>query len=331
MSQQIEKSHSDRSKKTGKSSVSHKAESASGTSKTSHQSGTSMTKSKGATDHINRAIVHHGGPPSTAASSSKSSSLGQRQRSKGKSVSAPTAISNIAGLTWSEKTRRSTLGPIHIDNLSKLHFLQKSVMHSRMTPAVKDSKSGKSGSQSSRSTARARVDPRAMKRNDNLPLEASAAFVIDQKEASPAVASGVRSGKFDDALRPATIYKGDVRLEFQAKVMRSLSGGIYDPLKFLYPVPASDKEKNYLERHVDPSKLIDFMVKHMKLYYDLEADPDAFSGRRQELDNYLWDNLAFIIPMLCRQVIDVFLTEVSLLFCSLPRFELIVLVFTSSQ
>lgn len=53
-----------------------------------------------------------------------------------------------------------------------------------------------------------------------------------------------------------------------------------------------------------------YMIDYSKKYFNLSENADAYSSHRQELDNLLWDNLAFIIPMLCRQVIDVLEREV---------------------
>ena len=42
----------------------------------------------------------------------------------------------------------------------------------------------------------------------------------------------------------------------------------------------------------------------MNVYYDLSVgDPNPFSEARRAMDDQLWDSLAYVVPILCRQVI----------------------------
>ncbi len=56
---------------------------------------------------------------------------------------------------------------------------------------------------------------------------------------------------------------------------------------------------------------ISWLVNYMRVYYDLQSDRNVFGEQRWVQDDLLWDNLAFIIPPLCRQIIRTF-NEVSL-------------------
>lgn len=53
------------------------------------------------------------------------------------------------------------------------------------------------------------------------------------------------------------------------------------------------------------------MANFMRVYYDLKADGNDFSEQRQAQDDLLWDNLAFIIPLLCQLIIRIYTEEVS--------------------
>src|SRR5699024_3057706 len=97
--------------------------------------------------------------------------------------------------------------------------------------------------------------------------------------------------------------------EFQLQNVKQLVGTNWNPEKFLKPLGDQAETGSYLDRQVDPNKLISFMVSHMNCYYDLSTDKDAFSRKRQMMDDELWDSLAYIIPMLCRQVIQLLRQE----------------------
>lgn len=275
-------------------SVSKSQKGVSGLSKSSSKSeSTSKRNSKSSNASNGSSSLHESqqkskslGGKECSASYSKS---GQRSKSfaeRKTSKSLSTKSTKSAGLKHPglhAKSSRSTLGPVHISNLTKLHLLQKSIVNSRIMPksGKGKSKSGRSANSKSSDVApRARLDPRSMKRNDNIPIEASAAHISETAKEAP-VAGPLAT--IDSALLPVNIYNADVRYEFQAKVMHCLAGTLYDPDKFLKPVAVGATNTNYLEREVDPHKLIEFMVKHMNLYYDLEADPDPFSSRRQEV------------------------------------------------
>ncbi|KAH9389524.1 hypothetical protein TYRP_023215 [Tyrophagus putrescentiae] len=51
------------------------------------------------------------------------------------------------------------------------------------------------------------------------------------------------------------------------------------------------------------------MVNYMRVYYDLQSDRNVFSEQRYAQDDLLWDNIAFVIPPLCRQTIRIFNEE----------------------
>lgn len=174
-------------------------------------------------------------------------------------------------------------------------------MHKNVVPYTSRIMDGKSKTVSARS--RVRNDPRADSRpNDNLPVEASAESLTEGTQSMVNL--------MDECLEPKSLFNSDVRFEFQADVMRCLSGSPCSPEKFFVKLPEGAKaDMSYLDRHVDPHKLIDFMVHHMNAYYDLTKDSDPLSESHQQLDNMLWDNLAFIIPMLCRQAVSLFRTE----------------------
>lgn len=284
----------------------------------------SGSQRSGKKENTSPLAAHH----SKSHSGSKSS-LGHGKSHHSKSQ-VKSSIFSAAGAGKSQ-SYKSSLGPMHINNFGKLHELQKSVVKSRIEvgPAEKAAAAGgksgheKSGVGSSKSPrSRERVDPRTMKRNDNKPVEASAAHTSakkgrneEEEEESYLIKQPGSSGAyFDMALLPVKVYTVDVRYEFQTSVMSNIGGTPYDPLKFLKPPSDLNQRKNFLFRHIDPEKVIDFMYHHMKVYYDLEADPDPYSGKRQNMDNCLWDNLAFIIPMLCRDVIDTMDKEVGFTF-----------------
>lgn len=167
--------------------------------------------------------------------------------------------------------------------------MQRNVPHSSRIV----SSSGKSSKVSVRS--RVRHDPRADPRpNENVPIEASA----DSSEGDSAPQKDLI---MESCLEPTQLYSDDVRSEFQPETIAVLVNSEYDPEQYLKKAEKGEDD-SYLARHVDPQKLTTFIVNHMEQYYDISKDGNPLSVVRQQMDNYLWDNLAYIIPMLCRDI-----------------------------
>lgn len=74
-----------------------------------------------------------------------------------------------------------------------------------------------------------------------------------------------------------------------------------DPERFLKPSPVP--KVNLMERVVNPHKVLDLLSSFMEVYYDIKADPDPYSDYRQRMDQHIWDSLAYVTPILCKQVI----------------------------
>ena len=124
--------------------------------------------------------------------------------------------------------------------------------------------------------------------NQNTPLEASANDIPEKTILQ----------------EPVKSYNEKVREEFAARNVCRLAKSDCDPLPFLKPVAEDNVSESFLDRQVDARKVINFMVNHMTQYYDLEKDKDPFSKSRQLMDDQLWDTLAYLIPLLCRQMIN---------------------------
>jgi len=84
--------------------------------------------------------------------------------------------------------------------------------------------------------------------------------------------------------------------------LKPLTGTTCDPEQFLVP-PPKDKYVPFLEREVDPDKLHRYLVAFMTVYYDISTDSNPLSEARRIMDDQLWDSLAYVAPLLCRQVI----------------------------
>ena len=131
--------------------------------------------------------------------------------------------------------------------------------------------------------------------NRNVPLEATATDIVDKT--------------IVDTLDPINVFTADVREEFETSIVHRLAGTDCDPFVLLNSDKGCPESKSFLDRHVDPHKLITFMVRHMTAYYDLERDKDTFSKQRQLMDDQLWDTMAYIIPLICRQMNDLLRDE----------------------
>ncbi|KAI2803738.1 hypothetical protein BLOT_007874 [Blomia tropicalis] len=104
------------------------------------------------------------------------------------------------------------------------------------------------------------------------------------------------------------------QIEMSNHNIKHLSGTVFDPERFLIK---NDYDRcNYFDREVDPIRLQQFLINYMIKYYDLDSDPNAFSTKRQMMDEHLWDSLAYVIPLLCGQVIrQVLIHEPSVIHC----------------
>ena len=92
-----------------------------------------------------------------------------------------------------------------------------------------------------------------------------------------------------------------IRRGLTNEALKSLAGTDCDPAQFLVP---TNKYTPYLEREVDPRNLYQYLVAYMTVYYDLSVgDANPFSEGRRAMDDQLWDSLAYVVPLLCRQVI----------------------------
>lgn len=80
------------------------------------------------------------------------------------------------------------------------------------------------------------------------------------------------------------------------------AGTDLDPERFLRPT--SNPEVNLLDRQVNPYKIFDYFTTYMDEYYNLNRDQDFLTEWRERLDEKLWDNFSFVIPLLCKQVIN---------------------------
>lgn len=236
-------------------------------------------------------------PSSRVTNKSRSSSIGSsRQNTASKADRKPSsgtakgsksrASSRTSSRTSSRVSNRASTYSSSLSAQLKTNIKQQG---SRIFDARTNSVSMKS---------RSRVNPIETKvANRNLPAEATI-------EDMPSVDSS------RDPLDPVNIYTEQVREEFHKETISRLAGTECDPELFLKPMtPEQAASDSFLDRQVDPNKLIDFMVRHMKLYYDLSTDGDVFSQRRQQMDDRLWDNLAYLIPLLCRQMIDLLRNE----------------------
>lgn len=128
--------------------------------------------------------------------------------------------------------------------------------------------------------------------NKNQPIEASASDLVSNNSAHL-------------TLEPSQIYTSEVREEFSHSTVKKFAGTEYDPERFLYPGQAD----SLLDRKVDPKKLLNFIENYMAQYYNITNDSDAFSQRRMLMDDCLWDNLAYLIPLLCNQMVQILQNE----------------------
>lgn len=103
------------------------------------------------------------------------------------------------------------------------------------------------------------------------------------------------------------ISNEEILNELSKSNIEGLSNTVHDPERFLYP--ASGKETPLLERLVNPIKIFDYLVDFMDQYYNLEEDRDPCARWRETMDEKLWDNFAYIIPVVCRQMIEILQNE----------------------
>lgn len=133
--------------------------------------------------------------------------------------------------------------------------------------------------------------------NKNLPSEATISDIATSHRKS-------NEKTFDTS----NTFQNYVRKEFESSNVYQLHGTNCDPEVFLIPV--NDRRSgSFFDRVVSPNKVINFIAQHMKVYYDLSNDHDAFSSKRMAMDDNMWDNLAYIIPLLCRQMNQVLQSE----------------------
>ena len=192
--------------------------------------------------------------------------------------------------------------------MEKFNFVQRNVQKSRMEQ-VFNARGAQGQESNTRAIPRKRTNPHQAIRNDNKPTPTNAHQTIDMSEQALHTTVVI----FDPALEDSSIFTEEVRTEFSPNVMSKLKGTLYDPNKFL--ISGQIENVSYLYKLVDPHKLIDYMVNYMRVYYDLRSDGNVFSKQRYAQDDLLWDNLAFIIPPLCLQIIQTFKKEVSCLNC----------------
>lgn len=98
------------------------------------------------------------------------------------------------------------------------------------------------------------------------------------------------------------IFNDEQIKELSHDKIAQLAGTPFDPERFLRPT--TNLDANLLERQLNAHKIVEYMVNYMTEYYDLNRDRNPFSEWREKLDEKLWDNFAYVIPLLCRQAVD---------------------------
>ena len=212
---------------------------------------------------------------SLASTSSTPSTILDKSSSKASSVKDPTSSTTNSRTKASQVTASSSSSIAYTNmetNVRPSRIMDKSTAHK----------------------SRSRVNPLTTSvANHNLPSEASAENITEKTVAGP--------------LSKDCIFQQQIKEEFASNNVRLLNGTALDPERFLKPTSAPT---DYLNRQVDPQKLINFLVDHMNVYYDLEKhDEDPFSKTRQQMDDILWDTLGFLIPLMCKQICDLLKDE----------------------
>lgn len=98
------------------------------------------------------------------------------------------------------------------------------------------------------------------------------------------------------------VWTNEAIQELNRENMKSLAGTSLDPEPFLRPETKSGQA--YMDRTVNPGKILEYMINYLNKYYDLNADPDPQSESRRLMDESFWGNMAYIIPLLCGQVVE---------------------------
>lgn len=98
------------------------------------------------------------------------------------------------------------------------------------------------------------------------------------------------------------VWTEDTRDEFSADNLATLRGTRQDPERFLKP--ESRGGQPFWEREVNANKILAYMINFMDDYYDLRTDSNSNSRARVYKEETFWDNMAYVIPVLCRQVVD---------------------------
>lgn len=233
--------------------------------KQSHPKVPAKGKQSTALEHSSSSSISHSSldsSPSTVLEEVTSSTVGPRH-SKSSSAHHKTPVSPHKGAHHHHSPHAT-----HVASKNLISNLHQNVVGSRIVDGKSKVVSGRS---------RVRNDPRADARpNENVPVEASADSIIDGTQSTVTL--------MDECLQPEILYNEDVRFEFQAKVMHCLSGTLCSPEKFLEKLSeGQDPDLSYLERHIDPQKLIGYMVGYMNSYYDLSKDSDPLSENRQKV------------------------------------------------
>ena len=132
--------------------------------------------------------------------------------------------------------------------------------------------------------------------NANLPLEASA---VNLDEQQTILANG------STPLDPENLYNQQVQEEF--KSVNRLANCPTDPEPYM--IPMAVHSSSFFDRKVDPQKVISLIVEHMKRLYDLSTDRDPYSVNRQQESNRFIGIITYLLPVMCRQVIELLTKE----------------------
>ena len=132
-------------------------------------------------------------------------------------------------------------------------------------------------------------------RNDNHPVEATMSGIENFVEYRSSFNSLFNSK--------------DISSEMRLENLDRLRGLPTDPFVFL----ENANDVRFLNRVLKPFQLYVFMTEYMYGYYDMELGESNLSPRRIQLDEILWDTLAPLIPILCRQVVESILYKESVI------------------
>lgn len=100
----------------------------------------------------------------------------------------------------------------------------------------------------------------------------------------------------------------DISSEFSKENISKLTNTSYDPERFLKLAPPYS-DIPLLNREVNAVKIYHYFVDFFESYYNISEDANPNSKWRESLNEKLLKNFTFIIPVLCKQVINVLQSE----------------------